>query len=221
MMATITIAMQKGGCGKSTLARHGSVILPRSALLDLDPQGTTMRWLDRRRENGAAAPAAIKASFARAGEAVERVKSHPQIQHLIIDTPPEHDDQRTIRFAISVADYVVLPCKPSPDDLEVLRDTLKLVIGARKPFGIVLTMVRPGSRTLVQAQELLTKAATAHGGELCPVTMGNRVAYTDSVFFAKTVTEFEPNGAAAEEMTGIWTWVGNRAVAAARRAKDG
>ena len=109
----------------------------------------------------------------------------------------------------------------APQDLKYAGERVELVIGARKPFGIVLTMVRPGSRTLAQAQELLTKAATAHGGELCPITMGNRVAYTDSVFFAKTVTEFEPNGAAAEEMTGIWTWVGKRAVAAARRAKDG
>lgn len=206
-MKVISVAMQKGGCGKSTLARHGSVILPRTALLDLDPQGTTLRWLDKRRDNGTKVPAALRTTFVRAAEAVEKVRQHPAIQHLIIDTPPEHDDQRTIRFAIEAADFVVMPCKPSPDDLEVLKDTLRLVIAAQKPFGVVLTMVRPGSRSLEQAQELLGPLCKKYGGELCPITVGNRVAYTDSVFFAKTVSEYEPNGQAAKEMKEIWRWV--------------
>ena len=209
-MKTIAVAMQKGGCGKSTLSRHGSVILPRTALMDLDPQGTTMRWLDKRRDKGVKVPGAIKSSLKRADEALKKVEDHGGFRHLIIDTPPEHDDQRTIRFAIEASDFVLMPCKASPDDLEVLRETIKLAQQYEKPFGVVLTMVRQGSRSLIQSQELLKPFCEKAGGALCPFFMGNRVDYIDAVFFSQTVTEFNETGQAAQEMKNIWQWVGEQ-----------
>lgn len=209
-MQTVAVAMQKGGCGKSTLSRHGSVILPRTALMDLDPQGTTLRWLDKRREKGVKVPGAIKSSVKRAEEAMQRVQDHGGFNYLIIDTPPEHDDQRTIRFAIEASDFVLMPCKASPDDLEVLKDTIKLAHQYGKPFGVVLTMVRQGSRSLQQAQELLEPVCEKAGGWLCPASMGNRVDYVDAVYFSQTVTEYNKSGQAAQEMTQIWEWVGSK-----------
>lgn len=217
-----TVAMQKGGSGKSTLSRHGSVIMPRTALLDLDPQGTTLRWLERRQQNGDFVPSAIRTTFTRAKEALEIVDSaHAEIDHLIIDTPPEHDDQRTIRFAVQAADFVVLPCKPTPDDLEVLHETLKLVREYGKPYGIVLTMVRQNSRSLKSAKELVARMCAEFGnGELCPHTIGNRTDFVESVFFAKAVTEFAPTSVAAAEIKAVWDWIFERSVAAAK-AKEG
>lgn len=218
-MKTIAVAMQKGGCGKSTVSRHGAAILPNSALLDLDPQGTTLKWLEKRKAQGIETPTAIKVPLARLDDALAQVRAHGGVEYLVIDTPPEHDDQRAIRAAIRVADYVLLPAKPSPDDLEVLNDTLKLVRQAGKPHGFVLTMTRP-TKGLLEAQELLTRVASQSSGELCPFTMGNRVAYTDSVFSAQAVTEYEPHGAAAEETTAIWNWAVERLDRAAAMKKE-
>ena len=50
----ITIAQQKGGSGKTTLAVHLALALAETgrsvALLDTNPQGSLGRWFMRRRE---------------------------------------------------------------------------------------------------------------------------------------------------------------------------
>ena len=47
-MKTIAIKSQKGGAGKSTLARNLAVAYSKAALIDLDPQGSTSAWWEQR-----------------------------------------------------------------------------------------------------------------------------------------------------------------------------
>ena len=55
-MAVYTIAQQKGGAGKTTLATNLAVGLARSgrgvAVLDTDPQGSMGHWFMERAERG-------------------------------------------------------------------------------------------------------------------------------------------------------------------------
>lgn len=84
-MKTIAICSQKGGSGKSTLARHGSVLLTKSALLDLDPQGTSKSWLDKRKAVGLKYPTGVITDWTKVQTVKDRA-IESGFQHLVIDT---------------------------------------------------------------------------------------------------------------------------------------
>jgi chromosome partitioning protein len=200
-MKVYTVASLKGGCGKSTIARHGSVILSQSGstgLLDLDPQGTARRWLAKRKAAGFARPQSVSATWDRVGQLIREAEGKG-LKNIVIDVPPEHDDQRSVRAAVAVADLVIIPVKPSPDDIEVVGDTLA-AIGDR-PFVFVLSMAKR-SRLTEQAAELL-----ARYGRVAPAAIVDRIAYPEAALTGQAVTEVNPYSNAAIEMTQLWTWI--------------
>jgi chromosome partitioning protein len=196
MPRVVAIISQKGGCGKSTIARHGSVLLPRCGLLDLDPQGTSRRWVERRRAAGLVGPGLVTAAASQVPQLIARLDA----DWLIVDTPPSHDDTRAIRAAAAAADLVLVPVRPTPDDLEVLGATLDLLDGRRAAF--VLSMANPRA-TLTQR----ARAALEAVGTVAPVAITNRVAYPEAAEDGSAVTESDPRGPAADEMRRLWSWV--------------
>lgn len=218
-MITVTVASQKGGSGKSTLSRHGSVLLPNAVLMDLDPQHTTRNWLVKRHQKGIVTPRAIIADPHRVPEAVAKA-GELGAEWMVIDTPPEHDDQRAIVAGVRAADYVLIPCKPSPDDMEVISHTIRLTKNANKPFGVVMTMTRR-SRYDEGACKFIEGLVTGTLGDFCQTRVVNRVTYVESVHQALSVTEYDASSKAAEEMTSIWAWVKARAEAAVRARNGG
>jgi chromosome partitioning protein len=201
-MKTFAVYSLKGGSGKSTLARHGSVILSAAGLVDLDPQGTSKRWMARRKALGLTRPAAIVANWYRLPALLDQAKEKG-FQNIIIDVPPHYDDLRAARAAVDAADLVVVPCKASQDDIEVVADTLQFI--GSKPFVLVLTMVKR-SRLTIQAAEILVKY-----GRLAPTLIWDRVAYPEAAMIGKSVTETNKNGDAALEMISLWTWLAEQA----------
>ena len=221
-LTTICVASQKGGCGKSTFARHGSLILSeKTAVLDIDPQGTTLNWLEKRKERELSQPAAVISKYNKIGE-VQKMAEDKGIKYLIIDTPPEHDDQRAIRSAIEHSDFVVIPTKMSPDDYLVAGDTTALCRdnegNTHTPWMFVLSMTQPVNVLELARQHLGNFAAEVGGGKLCPHEIANRVAYIEAGYFHQGVTEFEPNGKAALEMRAVW-WTVKAAVDAIKGAE--
>jgi len=196
-MKIIAVISMKGGCAKSTLARHGSVILSRCGLLDLDPQQTSKKWIERRKAAGLVGPAMVSASPDQVVRVVDNARA--KLDHLIIDTPPSHDDTRAIRAAVAVADFVVVPVKASPDDLEALEQTLPLLAGRRWAFVV----------TMATRSNMLERVRTtlAQVGDLAPVIVANRVAYPEAAETGAAVTEHDPRGSAAEEMRQLWNWI--------------
>jgi chromosome partitioning protein len=201
-MKTFAVLSLKGGSGKSTLARHGSVILSAAGLVDLDPQGTCKRWMARRKALGLTRPAAIVANWYRLPALLAQAEKKG-FQNIVIDIPPQYDDQRAARAAVDCADLVVVPCKASPDDLEVVADTLQFI--GSKPFVLVLTMVKR-TRLTVQIAEQLLKY-----GRLAPTLIWDRVAYPEAAMIGKSVTETNSNSDAAREMISLWTWLAQQA----------
>ncbi len=197
-MKNFAVFSLKGGSGKSTLARHGSVILPTAGLIDLDPQGTSKRWMARRKAQGLTWPAAIDANWYHLPALLAQAREKG-FENIVIDLPPHYDDQRPARAAVDAADLVVIPCKASPDDIEIVSDTLQFI--GKKPFVLVLTMVKR-SRLTIQSAELLVKH-----GPLAPILIWDRVSYPEAAMIGKSVTETDQSGDAAREMTGLWTWL--------------
>src|SRR5579862_1686549 len=79
----ITIAQQKGGAGKTTLAIHLALAWAaegkRVALLDIDPQASLSNWFRLRRElqgGGAALEALAVAGWRVATEVERQARSH-------------------------------------------------------------------------------------------------------------------------------------------------
>lgn len=132
-MRTILIAAQKGGAGKTTLARNLSVAAAQDGLrvlcLDLDPQGSLRAWWESRDADTPAmldrdpAPHALKATL-------EAAKA--QFDLCIIDTPPAHPEW--LNESLEAADLVLSPVRPSPDDLRAVGATIAAVNAAKCHF---------------------------------------------------------------------------------------
>ena len=122
----ITVAQQKGGSGKTTLAANLAVALIRSGqsvtILDLDPQGSLGRWFMLRTENG---EEDLELSTASAwGSAYESKKLRRSRDVVIVDTPPKVDSD--LRPALRESDLVLVPVATSQVDNWALDAILDL-----------------------------------------------------------------------------------------------
>jgi chromosome partitioning protein len=116
----VVVLNPKGGCGKSTIATNLSACYAARgttpAIMDYDPQGSTLAWLERRPDDLASIHgiAAFKKSMQATRSWQMRVPS--ETTNLIIDSPAgmHHDDLREItRDATSI----LVPVLPSPMDI--------------------------------------------------------------------------------------------------------
>src|SRR3984957_10945149 len=125
----ISIAQQKGGVGKTTLAAQLAVVWARQgrrlAVVDIDPQGSLAAWAELRRkrlgDNGLGFEFAALSGW-RGGDWVER---HARdVDFVIVDSPPHVELEA--RMALRAAALVVVPLQPSPLDLWSSATTLRL-----------------------------------------------------------------------------------------------
>lgn len=194
-MHVIAIVSQKGGVGKSTLAVHlateASAQGQRVLLLDLDPQGSAMEWASRR---GDLPPDVSGANPASIGKEIERARGE-SYDLVIVDTAP-HADHAALQAA-RAADLVAIPCRPSTFDIAAISATLDLCKLANKQALVVINAAPIRSRVTTEAEEAITEK----GGKVSPVVIRQRVAFQHCMIDGRTAGEFEPDGAAAREIT--------------------
>lgn len=199
-MKTIAILSQKGGAGKSTLARAfaiaGLMDGQRTAIIDADPQGTVLSWAKRRQ---AKAPAVFGLEGRTLADVLNEVRGKGA-QLAIIDTPPHV--KPLISIAASEADAVAVPIRPSPDDLTAVGATLAIVREIGKPAGLIINHAPAKSPVLT-----MTRTALASFGlPISPVALGERMAHQYAAADGLTALEREPDGKAASEVSEIWSW---------------
>jgi chromosome partitioning protein len=198
----ITVAQQKGGAGKTTLAVHLGVCWAgqgrRVALLDIDPQESLTTWF-RLRDGFAGSDAGrlehrAVSGWRTSGE-IERLRADRDI--ILIDSPPHA--QTEAKVAIRAAELLLVPVQLSPMDLWATRPTLKLAEGERRPWILVLNRV--------PARSALSEAMRAQIQEQrLPValsSLGNRTLFASSLMEGKGVTEAAPLSPAAMEITAL------------------
>ncbi len=201
MTVVITVAQQKGGSGKTTLAASLAAAFAatrRVAVLDIDPQQSLSRWhalrAARAAGKGPAAPAislSNAAGWRLSGQIDSLRKTHDV---LLIDSPPQVDTDA--RLAVRAADLVLVPIQPSPPDLWAAEATLKLAADERRRAHIVLNRA-PASGRLRASVE----AAIALGGyPVLTAALGNRVGFAGAFAQGLSVTETAPNSLAAREL---------------------
>jgi chromosome partitioning protein len=193
---TIAVISQKGGNGKTTVAIHLAALAAESEkvlLLDLDPQGSALEWASRR---GDRPPDITPAHPASLSKEIERGEKEGYT-FTVIDTAP-HADHAALQAARS-ADLVVIPCRPATFDLAAINATLDLCKLANKQSVIVLNAAPIRSRVVQEAIDAITEK----GGIVCPVIIRHRVAYQHCLIDGRTAGEFEPGGAAADEIASL------------------
>jgi chromosome partitioning protein len=204
-MKIIGVLARKGGAGKSTLTLHWAVEAERQgkykvAVIDMDPQQTSVKWSKRRLQLGKNTPAMLVATAGNLRQALDACKAN-KMTMVLIDTPPHVE--APCKEAAKLADMVVIPCGPTAPDLEAIGATIHVLQETKTPGVIVLNQGRPGSSVNNKAMGVLKQ----YGVPVCAVPIMRRAALADAFTDGRAVIELEPNGKAASEITRSWSWI--------------
>jgi chromosome partitioning protein len=190
-MQTIVVASQKGGSGKTTITRNLAVALGEDvALIDTDPQGSLTAWWNRR---DAETPALI--SIANGLSATLDALRDAGMKMVLIDTPPSA--HAFVADVIGLADLVVVPVRPTPDDLDAVGPTLDMIEGAGKNFIFIVSQAKRRTRLALE-----TVPALAQHGKVSPVVIHDRVEFPTAAIDGRGVVEVG-DGAAATEINDL------------------
>ena len=123
-MKVIVLASRKGGAGKTTLSSHLAVEAERAgagrvALADTDPQGGLAGWFNVR-----AADSPIFVDVSQGLQSAVQACRRGGMDLLFVDTPPAVTD--VIVSVIAFADLVIVPVRPSPNDLRAVGGARRL-----------------------------------------------------------------------------------------------
>ena len=214
-MITIAVLNSKGGVGKTTLtaclavraAQEGK----RIALVDMDPQGSLIKWWQRRGktdnprifEGPDTAPDAI--------EALELDTTHgAPWDYVFLDGPPAFLE--LLKEMIEAADFVLIPVKPSMLDLLASEDAVSFAQQAGTDYAVVFNDVGAQEKIVDKAKEFLFSAHVP----MLRTQVVHRTAYINSMTSGKTAGESADKKAQAE-IGEVWADVKKLATAAAKK----
>ena len=120
----------------------------------------------------------------------------------IIDTPPAAGPQAYT--AAQSADLVLIPCRPSLIDLDAIRRTAQLINSAEVSAFVVLNAAPHSATTLLEDARAIVEGT---GLSVAPIVLRERSAYRAAWPLGKTVTETDPRGKAAREISDLQKWV--------------
>jgi chromosome partitioning protein len=197
----ITIATLKGGSGKSTLASclavHWHLNGWRPTIIDADPQRSIARLAQREQALGHV-PVVEDATEQASSTARRLAQSGGPV---IIDTPGFRS--ATTLACLASADFVLVPVKPSPLDVDRMVDTLNLLLREENNqgplFRCVLTQT---TRDSIIAKHIRAELVEA-GFPVLEQEMTNRVIYAEAALWGATPSMMDRTGAAARDIAAI------------------
>lgn len=162
-MLTILVINSKGGSGKTTLttnlASYYASKKVRTAIMDYDPQGSSIQWLRVRPDE---AEKIHGANAAPAKGAVPLRSTHawvPADTEITIIDAPAGVKGLLLQEIVRRSNFIVIPVAPSPIDIHATADFIKelfLFGGARTSkakIAVVANRVRNSSSTVYESLE--------------------------------------------------------------------
>ncbi len=202
-MATVTtVANLKGGVGKSTITIHLATAAQMkgipTTIIDIDPdQQAAAKWSD---SHATAHPPVLSAVYSRLPQSIAEAE-RGGAELIFIDTAAF--EQKILNASIQVANLILIPCRPTAQDVQYLTATTDIVAAHRKPAAVVLNQVEPRLPETEQARTLINKLGLA----LSPMHLSKAVAYQRAIAAGLGVTEFEPAGKASQEVLNLLAWI--------------
>ena len=204
-MKTIAVAGAKGGVGKTTLAVHLAVAAVQQGrdvvLVDADPQLSAVRWSERR---SSSEPVVLGRAVSQLAAEMERIAGFGA-DVAIVDTPPRAwvGADNAALVAATLADVVLVPCRPSILDIESTAVSVqRLQAATAAPVVVVLNGCAHRGREADEAAEALGGL----GAQVCPARIGQRVAFARSLLDGRAAQEVEPGGKAADDVLRVHTF---------------
>lgn len=198
----ITVAQQKGGAGKTTLAIQLGTAAAREgrsvAMLDIDPQASLFAWFGERRRRGGDGEGGLVVqglSGWRVASEVRRFRN--EFDLVVIDSPPHAETEA--RTAVREADLVLVPCQPHALDLWAVAPTLELAEREKSPALLVLNRVPPRGRSADAVRDEIGR----RGWPATPTGLGNRQAFPAAVALGLGAVEAAPRSPAAGEAEAV------------------
>jgi len=186
MPTIVAFLSQKGGVGKSTLARSLAVVAEgvglRVRLADLDPQQRTLlRWLSAR-EKAAIKPVVDVAAF---DNPLEALTCGQDIDLLVLDLPGQLKD--SFAAVAASAQLIVQPTSPSIDDLHpgvLVFNALQRVRIPRDRMAFALCRVLSDKEA-----ETTRDYLHAQGYAVLRNAIHERAAYRDALNLGRALSE--------------------------------
>ena len=198
--AVIVVATLKGGSGKSTLASslavHWRLSGRNPALIDADPQRSLMRLAARADALGNV-PVFENCRGTVVALARELAEHHDPV---LVDTAGFRT--AATLAAMTVADLVLLPVKPSPLDVDVMLDTARALLSGNDRSARFRCVLTQTTRESVISRHIRAELSNA-GFPLLQTEIVNRIAYGEAALFGATPSMTEPKGAAAREIASL------------------
>jgi chromosome partitioning protein len=189
----ITVAQQKGGVGKSTIATHLAVAFAQQGystmLFDTDPQGTCTHWHAQRKKDDIGL---IATSGWRLTRDLSMARESNDI--IIIDTPPHAE--MDIKVSVRAADMVIVPIQPSPADVWAVKETFNTISGESRQCMVVLNRVVHRANITEDTKQKLKQLEIP----VAETEIGSRVLFAASMESGLTVLDGFANPSQIEIM---------------------
>ncbi|MES9904897.1 MAG: AAA family ATPase [Sedimenticola sp.] len=152
-MRTIMTMNAKGGCGKTTIATNIATWFAddgaKVALVDFDPQGSSLDWLEARKDyDGVPEITAIDATQG-------AIRIPRGTDYLIMDAPAGTHGKE-INFMLRRVDSLIIPVLPSPIDMRACSRFLQELLSSgrvsRQQTRLAIVANRVRENTLVYRQ---------------------------------------------------------------------
>jgi len=195
----ITIAQQKGGTGKTTLAVHLALAFIKYhnlkvAIIDTDPQGSLGKWFIIRTQKGFSNTNLTFKTASLWGAQYESKILKQENDIVIIDTPPKIESDA--RPAIEAANLVLIPVAPSHVDFWATEAIIEIAKKAKRKILIQINRANSRSKLIRETHEYINKMKI----EAIKTLIGHRQIFIAAMGEGKTVVEKQRKSKAVHEI---------------------